>query len=179
MFNANLSNFSPLLNEGDAMVHAMEHKIWAGFIFSLYYMIFERYFAVLRVPFWPALLITILGAHFPDFDLDFGRRFHRSPITHSALIPAILFAYHILYILDKTSLVLMALFFLGYASHLLLDIFPANASILKRFTYIFRNYVPGDIRGIPKRYEKTFLVVSGVLCIVFAVVFLTVAAFTL
>ena len=152
------------------MVHAMEHKIWAGVIFSVYYFLFEKYLMIFRVPFWPALFITILGAHFPDFDLDFGRKYHRSPITHSVIIPALLFAYYMFHLPDDMTLSLMALFFLGYASHLFLDIFPANASIFRRISLIFSNYVPGDIRGVPKKFERPLLIISGWLCVLFAVI---------
>ncbi|MHA1596729.1 MAG: hypothetical protein ACTSWV_03800 [Candidatus Asgardarchaeia archaeon] len=43
---------------------------------------------------------------------------------------------------------------------------------LKRISSIFKNYVPGNVKGIPKRYEKKFLVVSGIICFLYASVYL-------
>ena len=160
------------IEEGMSMVHSMEHKIWAGTIFTLYYFLLEHQLNIFQIPFWPAFFMAILGAHFPDFDLDFGVRYHRSPITHSALIPTIIFLYYLYFRPEDLVLILLSVFFLGYSSHLILDIFPSKASLLKRISSIFKNYVPGNVKGIPKRYEKKFLVVSGIICFLYASVYL-------
>jgi len=171
------------------MVHAMEHKIWAVAAFTVYYVSSYilpdclpasyawlgsslRFLQVGRMYFWPALFMVIVGAHFPDFDLDFGARFHRSPITHSFFIPLALFLFYLFQAPSPDILRLLAIFFLGYASHLLLDILPSGASLFGRFTSIFQSYTPGDVRGIPEGMEKGWLIGSGLLTLALAAVYL-------
>jgi len=112
--------------------------------------------------------MVLIGAHFPDFDLDFGTRFHRSPLTHSFIIPSLLFIAYFHGTRDTTVLRLLSMFFMGYASHLFLDIFPAKASILARFLAPFKHYTPGDIRLIPEKWEKPWLIISGLITLAFA-----------
>jgi len=171
------------------MVHAMEHKIWAVSVYTIYYILvyqvakylpsnyaelanFLSLFQVGKLYFWPALFMVIVGAHFPDFDLDFGTRYHRSPLTHSFIIPLALAIFYLLQRPSPDVMRLLAFFFLGYSSHLFLDIFPAKASILARAIAPFKNYTPGDIRGIPEKMEKPWLIGSGLLTLALAILYL-------
>jgi hypothetical protein len=76
--------------------------------------------------------IAVTGAEIPDYDQlpSWHWLEHRSILTHSALIPTILF--FLMYILlPSSAFVLMAPYlyylFLGFASHLFLDLFPVWA----------------------------------------------------
>ncbi|MHA1768313.1 MAG: metal-dependent hydrolase [Candidatus Thorarchaeota archaeon] len=86
-------------------------------------------------------LITVAGALMPDWDIPFlGISRHRNVIFHSMILP-LLFVLTTLVnvatrVLHAASLAeleyyITALFLLGYASHLYLDIFPSNANPLE------------------------------------------------
>lgn len=157
------------------LVQSVEHHIWAVIGFSFYYLVIEHFLQLFQVLFWPALFVCVFGSIFPDLDLGFGAKYHRSPVTHSALVPTLFFIFYILIVPDPTTYRFLAVFFLGYASHLFLDIFPSNASIFKRAAGIFEEYTPGDIRGVPEKYEKPLLIWSGAMCLVWAGIFLVMA----
>jgi hypothetical protein len=89
-------------------------------------------------------LITIVGALMPDWDIPFlGISRHRNIIFHSVILPLLAVLMTLVNvatrILSATSLsvgaeveyYITALFLLGYASHLYLDIFPSNANPLE------------------------------------------------
>ena len=89
-------------------------------------------------------LITMSGALIPDWDIIFmGISSHRNVIFHSAILPFVVILMTLLnvaYAVISTSsfnvgahieYYVAALFLLGYASHLYLDIFPSNASPLE------------------------------------------------
>ena len=89
-------------------------------------------------------LITIAGALMPDWDIPFlGISRHRNIIFHSIILPLLVVLGTLvnvtLRILSATSLAvgaeveyyITALFLLGYASHLYLDIYPSNANPLE------------------------------------------------
>ncbi len=74
-----------------------------------------------------SLLTCLLGAEMADFDLlwkSFLR--HRNILTHSIILPGILII-PVFFVQDRTNFLLPAYgsFLLGYASHLLLDLFPS------------------------------------------------------
>jgi hypothetical protein len=76
--------------------------------------------------------VCITGAEIPDYDQLPSWKWleHRSILTHSALIPIIVFLTMVIVLPAnglKTLSPLMTLLFLGYASHLLLDLFPVWA----------------------------------------------------
>jgi len=89
-------------------------------------------------------LITMSGALMPDWDIVFmGISSHRNVIFHSAILPMIVVfmtLFNVAYaIISSSSLAVgahieyyvAALFLIGYASHLYLDIFPSDASPLE------------------------------------------------
>lgn len=89
-------------------------------------------------------LITVVGALMPDWDIPFlGISRHRNIIFHSIILPLLVVLMTLVNvatrILSATSLsvgaeveyYITALFLLGYASHLYLDIFPSNANPLE------------------------------------------------
>ncbi|MFX0015748.1 MAG: hypothetical protein ACFFB2_01265 [Promethearchaeota archaeon] len=76
--------------------------------------------------------MTLIGAEAPDWDLLLNWMHHRDIVTHSIFIPlfiTITFLIQIfLAIPDDQSLILSLIFlpfFLGFMSHLLLDLFPS------------------------------------------------------
>ncbi len=89
-------------------------------------------------------LITVTGALMPDWDIPFlGISRHRNIIFHSLILPLLVVLGTLVNvtsrILSATSLAvgaeveyyITALFLLGYASHLYLDIYPSNANPLE------------------------------------------------
>jgi hypothetical protein len=89
-------------------------------------------------------LITMTGALMPDWDIPFlGISRHRNIIFHSIILPFLVVLGTLVNvtarILSSTSLstgaeveyYITALFLVGYASHLYLDIFPSNANPLE------------------------------------------------
>jgi hypothetical protein len=90
-------------------------------------------------------LITVTGALMPDWDIPFlGLSRHRNIIFHSAILPLLVALMTIVNV--ATSIIeapttlgvgaeveyyITALFLLGYASHLYLDIFPSDANPLE------------------------------------------------
>ncbi|MDH4214289.1 MAG: metal-dependent hydrolase [Candidatus Thorarchaeota archaeon] len=89
-------------------------------------------------------LITMAGALMPDWDIPFlGISRHRNIIFHSLVLPLLIVLGTLVNvtsrILSATSLAvgaeieyyITALFLLGYASHLYLDIYPSNANPLE------------------------------------------------
>ena len=152
-------------------MHGMEHKIWASVSFFILVYFVEYYYHIINLPFWVGWLLVILGAYMPDIDLDFGTKYHRSFWTHGPLIPLF---FAIMYGLTPSwlTLSLLGFFFMGYASHLLLDIFPSNSSLFKMVWSLFATYqTPGDIRSIPEWFERPWLGGSGIYVIVLAILF--------
>ena len=89
-------------------------------------------------------LITVTGALMPDWDIPFlGISRHRNIIFHSIILPLLVVLITLVNvtsrILSATSLsigaeveyYITALFLLGYASHLYLDIYPSDANPLE------------------------------------------------
>ncbi|MHA1238563.1 MAG: hypothetical protein ACTSSJ_04895 [Candidatus Odinarchaeia archaeon] len=157
------------------MVNRAEHLLWGSFIFAIYYLIFDFFLKLLYIPLWVGAIIGFTGAYFPDFDLELGVRFHRSPISHSAIIPVMFFATYLYFTLTATMeavvLNLLAVFFLTYSTHLFADLLPSKRGFLKRFQTILSTSTPGDIRGVPEKLEKPWLIVSGAICLGLTIVF--------
>ncbi len=85
-------------------------------------------------PLWvvTAFLMALIGAEAPDWDLLLNWMHHRDVATHSVFIPLFITITFLiqkyLAIPDDQSLILALVFtpfFLGFASHLLLDLFPS------------------------------------------------------
>lgn len=78
-----------------------------------------------------ALLLILIGAEAPDWDLLLSWMHHRDIITHSVIIPlTITVLFLIQYFMDSNDPTLIlalvfAPFCLEFASHLLLDLFPS------------------------------------------------------
>ncbi len=133
-------------------------------------------------------LITIIGGLVPDWDIILmGVGAHRNILFHSAIVPLIFTAggiYDIVsHFLAGLPLVttdvqyfLMAMFLIGYASHLMLDIYPSNKNI---FDLIWRVISPFDeaptgIKGfgknLTKRQAKSWLYSNASLLILYALI---------
>ncbi|MFW9962214.1 MAG: metal-dependent hydrolase [Candidatus Sifarchaeia archaeon] len=87
-------------------------------------------------------IITIAGALMPDWDIPFlGISRHRNIIFHSGVLPLLAVLATAVNVASRTGTILSAgaeveyfitaLFLLGYASHLYLDIFPSDANPLE------------------------------------------------
>jgi len=89
-------------------------------------------------------LITLVGALMPDWDIPFlGISRHRNVVFHSFVLPLLIVFGSLLNVtfnvISASSLAIgahieyyvTALFLVGYASHLYLDIFPSDASPLE------------------------------------------------
>ena len=95
-------------------------------------------------------LITVTGALMPDWDIPFlGIQSHRNIVFHSVLLPLVITLTTLLNVATRvlsagSSIIqvdlsigaeieyyVTALFLLGYASHLYLDIFPSDANPLE------------------------------------------------
>ena len=133
-------------------------------------------------------LITITGALVPDWDIILlGISKHRNVIFHSALLPILITLVTLvnvaLTIVTNYSFkvgagleyYIVALFLLGYASHLYLDIFPSHASPLE---ILWRAHDPhskaptglkplGPIK-ISKRAARGWLVTNASILVVVA-----------
>jgi hypothetical protein len=157
-----------------------EHKLWASVCFTVMFLIYFFFssgairLAALSASFL-GYLVVIAASHLPDLDLDFGIEYHRSPITHSPLIPAALFGFQLITSTDFGILFLTAVFFLGYASHLFCDLFSPSRSVFGErvsnwFERKMKGTVPGDLRGVPEKYEGPWFKISGIIVTGFFVI---------
>ena len=150
-------------------MNRFEHKFYAVIIYLIVYFTVTSIFDQLVLVFWPGLFMVILGSHFPDFDLDFGTRFHRSPYTHSPLIPGIIFVGYLFSAAPAWVLEVMAWFIVGYATHLYFDTINSGSGLIGFIISAFKPHSsPGDIRSIDEPLEKPFLIVGGTLCLLMA-----------
>jgi hypothetical protein len=134
-------------------------------------------------------LITVTGALMPDWDIPFlGISRHRNIIFHSVILPLLIVLTMLvnvaLRVVSTTSLAvgaeieyyITALFLLGYASHLFLDLFPSNASPLEILWQASDPYhkAPtglkplGPIR-VGRKNAKTWLIGNGTLLVIIAI----------
>ncbi len=139
-------------------------------------------------------LITVTGALMPDWDIPFlGIQRHRNIIFHSVILPLFITLATLLNvatrILSASSSIIpvdlssgaeieyyvTALFLLGYASHLYLDIFPSDANPLEIMwiavdseTRAPTGLKPlGPIR-ISKKYARHYLVINATVLLILA-----------
>jgi hypothetical protein len=154
-----------------------EHKLWACVAFTIVFLAFFFFgsasirLAVLNASFL-GYIITAAASHGPDLDLDFGIKYHRSPITHSPIIPAVVFVFYFISSFSFPVLFLVSSFFIGYGSHLFLDLIPPTGSafgerVSKWFKQKLEGGAPGDIRGIPEKHERNWLKISGIIITIF------------
>ncbi|UCG02082.1 MAG: hypothetical protein JSW11_21125 [Candidatus Heimdallarchaeota archaeon] len=121
------------------MANRKWHLITAIIVFLIYIVIYwfvnMNYISELKEisPLWivTAFLMALIGAEAPDWDLLLNWMHHRDIATHSVFIPLII---AITFFIQKfmgfpEEILILALvftpFFLGFASHLLLDLFPS------------------------------------------------------
>ncbi|MHA1638140.1 MAG: hypothetical protein ACTSUB_09020 [Candidatus Thorarchaeota archaeon] len=134
------------------------------------------------------IVITMSAALIPDWDIPLlGISRHRNIIFHSAILPMIvvlmtlinvatsIFSTVSLSVGAHVEYYIAALFLLGYASHLYLDIFPSDASPLE---IVWRAVNPTDNAPtglkqfgpikIPKKNARNWLVANATLLVMIA-----------
>ncbi|MHA1917863.1 MAG: metal-dependent hydrolase [Candidatus Ranarchaeia archaeon] len=158
-------------------MNRFEHKLWAVVTFLAIFFLWGQWETLETYPFifWPSLLLVIVGSMFPDFDWDLGTKYHRSTFTHSPIIPGLIFFYYLVSpVIGFPTYIwvyeVMSWFSVGYATHLLLDIFPSNSGLIGMIITSFNpSHTPGDLRGVPERMERPFLIFSGIICILISI----------
>ncbi|MHA1214150.1 MAG: hypothetical protein ACTSR2_13120 [Candidatus Hodarchaeales archaeon] len=114
------------------------HLVTAIIVFFLYLVLYYLIDVVtvntlpVISPLWvsTAFLLTLVGSEAPDWDLLLNWLQHRDITTHSIFIPLLISATFIVQVFlnpeDPTQIfaIIFAPFLLGFASHLLLDLFP-------------------------------------------------------
>ncbi|MEM2141874.1 MAG: hypothetical protein QXS20_02900 [Candidatus Thorarchaeota archaeon] len=123
---------------------------------------------------------VLIGALLPDWDIPFlGLERHRNIVFHSFLLPLVIVTPTLLRLVymvvtstlgqletfvAPTELYIMAFFFIGYASHLLLDIYPSNANpwellwrVLSPLDSAPTGLKPLGPFKVPKRHAKSWL----------------------
>ncbi|MHA1713497.1 MAG: hypothetical protein ACTSW4_05620 [Candidatus Ranarchaeia archaeon] len=152
-------------------MNRFEHKFYAALSYIVIFFFTTNIYEGLRIAFWPSLLMVILGGHFPDFDLDFGIKFHRSPITHSPLISWIIFIGYLFTPSPPWVVEIMAWVIVGYATHLFFDLAPSGWGLIGLLISAFNPaHAPGDIRHVSERLERPFLILGGINCTLIAIV---------
>ncbi len=140
------------------------------------------------------IFVGWLGAMFPDFDHDWKPFMgHRAWISHSFVLPLIFVAaiwlpLRFLWPIFWPSITwwwptdryFISIFFTGVACHLFTDLIPSTKSILNRFSkspkegiaYIERSLVsaPGNITKVPEPLERPWLIINGIVLIIFAII---------
>lgn len=104
--------------------------------------------------------MVIFGAELPDFDTKIlGIEAHRNPLTHSWVIPTILWTLGMVaFPFGDITLIYIGMFCIGYASHLMLDTIPSTAGFFEGIKEFFAfHHAPGDIRGVPENWEHVWL----------------------
>ncbi len=133
-------------------------------------------------------VITVTGALMPDWDIPLlGISRHRNLIFHSVILPFLVVAGLIFNVAAKivlggsieieanVELYIGALFLIGYASHLIADIYPSDANFLE---IVWRSMDPhaeaptglkplGPIK-VSKKYARNWLSANGALLIIVA-----------
>jgi len=154
-------------------MNRMQHKIFAIGLYLAIYFLWSYFGNSSDYPiiFWISMLFVIIGSEIPDFDLDFGAKYHRSPITHSAIIPIVMFTYYYVTAPPEWVFEFIGWFCIGYASHLFGDLIPSKKDIVSAaLTVLDPRGVPGDIRHIPERYEYIWLIASGTISSILAII---------
>jgi hypothetical protein len=132
------------------------------------------------------IFVAWVGGIFPDFDLHWKPILgHRSIVTHSVFAPLLIVTLFIVptYFLGWWTPVdryFVAVFLLGCACHLFLDLAPSSRSVLNRWmknpleavAYIEKGIIapPGNITHVPKQLEKGWLIGNGLALIAFIII---------
>ncbi|MBS3795624.1 MAG: hypothetical protein KGY80_12040 [Candidatus Thorarchaeota archaeon] len=144
-------------------------------------------------------LIMVIGAEMPDFDIPLlGISRHRNVVFHSAILPLLITVTTITNVALKIASAetfrigaeveyyITALFLLGYASHLFLDIYPSNASPFEIIWRVVSPYdeAPVGLKAVgplkvSKAKAKHWLVGNGFLLVLVAGALLTLYFFNL
>jgi len=117
-----------------------KYHVLAGFVtYAIFAVAHFVYFSLIDRPLgllallsdygWvpPSLFLGLFGSTLPDYDLLYKYLSpwqHRSAVTHSALIPTLAFLVCLWPSIVSDYSLLLVSFMLGFASHLILDIFP-------------------------------------------------------
>lgn len=138
-------------------------------------------------PFWAYILGSMIGGAFPDFDMMIaGMRSHRNSITHSGLIQTFITLSY-LFADDYSGFIFFLMFFfIGTATHLLIDIIPNKCpkeyeTVGSRWGYridrIRKNKVSGHIVGppfrVPSKHERKWLLNNALLLIILTILLYT------
>ena len=139
-------------------------------------------------------IVTMAGALMPDWDIPFlGISRHRNIIFHSAVFPLIILLTTLVNVASRiltsgSSIIpidlsigaevefyITALFLLGYASHLYLDIFPSDANPLEVLWTVADPYqkAPAGLKPlgpikINKKYARYWLISNATLLVMIA-----------
>ncbi|MHA1339756.1 MAG: metal-dependent hydrolase [Promethearchaeota archaeon] len=118
-------------------------------------------------------LLAFMGASFPDLDLWISIKSHRNPFTHSAMLPSLMFIYFFFIFNPKTIeaeiIFLFTGFFIGYASHLIFDLYKRGTKFISALFYRESDVPPGDIRHVPSSLERFYLSFGGLTLIFFLI----------
>ena len=100
------------------------------------------------------ILLSFAGSFFCDMDrMSFGRAGQRNPVTHSYVVPFLIWWYAFLVLSvsagENFLIILPAMFCLGAGSHLLLDTVPTNAGFIRQFEEFF-NFKQSPIGHAPR-----------------------------
>ena len=139
-------------------------------------------------------LITITGALMPDWDIPFlGIQRHRNIVFHSLILPVLITFTTLVNVATRlltagSSIILVdlsigaeveyyitALFLLGYASHLYLDIFPSDANPLEILWVAIDpdQKAPTGLKPlgpikISKKYARHYLITNATILVILA-----------
>lgn len=115
-------------------------------------------------------ITTIAGSFYPDWDWDWGAKFHRNPLLHSYLIPFSIWIFGMVaFPYEFRALnVVSAMYCVAYATHLIADCVPSTTTgvinILKDF--LNTKQTAGDVRQIPEHWEHKWLLSSGIILLI-------------
>ncbi|MFX1444335.1 MAG: hypothetical protein ACFFHV_13050 [Promethearchaeota archaeon] len=119
-------------------------------------------------------LFSYIGSVVPDSDLMLGVENHRSKYTHSALIPSTVAIVCLFFTNEALMPICMLLFGLtvGAALHLFCDVVPEGSNVREAVvSFIKWDKTPGDIRGIKENKEQAYLIINGLILVVFSILF--------
>ncbi len=165
-------------------MNGWDHLFITTIIFIVSWIVLQYIFPWLlpaAFSFW-FILIAWVGGLFPDFDTHWKPILgHRSVVTHSILAPlGIIFLFFVpIYLLGWWTPIdrfFIAIFLLACAGHFFLDLAPSSRSVLNRWMknpltaleYVEKGMIapPGNITYVPKKYERAWLIGSGITLIV-------------
>jgi hypothetical protein len=117
------------------------------------------------------VLMSILGALLPDMDLWIAIKYHRSIITHSMLIPCILW---ITVLIGMEPHGVYQPIILGFGMHLFMDMFPASTLKTTWIQTTFSWKAPACLRlgfrhSLGPHLSQTILFITALLCVFFMI----------